>query len=340
MYVVVPMYVGEIAQDGNRGALGCFLPIIVSFGILFGYCVGPYLSIMWFNLISAVPAIIFLGVVFLLPESPYYLLMNNKVAEANRVLYFIRNGTNRELMDNEILSMRKTLKYSQENTSNFKDFFFVPSLRSTTLLIITIMIFQQLTGVSIIIAYMQTVFNDAGIQIPSEIAVIIVGIVQCISCSATPLVVDKLGRKILLLLSIFGTGMSQCTMGIYFYLKTEGNDINAITWLPILSLVVFITAYNIGLGPLPWVLVGELFPQHVKSIASTIATFSCLIMAFSTTVSFPLLREVLGVAWSFWFFSACCVLGFTVLLVFLPETKGKSLYEIQLMLNGNSVGKL
>jgi SP family facilitated glucose transporter-like MFS transporter 8 len=123
-------------------------------------------------------------------------------------------------------------------------------------------------------------------------------------------------------------------LGLYLHLKEQDYDVRGINWLPLASVAVFIIVFSMGFGPIPWIMIGELFPSNVKGIASAVAAASSWILAFAVTKAFQNLLDLLGSAVTFWLFAMMCVAGtvFTALLV--PETKGKDLEEIQLELSG------
>lgn len=131
--------------------------------------------------------------------------------------------------------------------------------------------------------------------------------------------------------------MAHTVMGTYFYLKQSGNPVDEIKWLPIFCLALYMACYALGLGPVSWVIVGELFPPEARSKSSAIAASTCLISAFFTSLIFPFIVETIGMGPSFWIFALCTAVGVIFVWKLLPETKGKSLLEIQNFLNNKGV---
>lgn len=124
-------------------------------------------------------------------------------------------------------------------------------------------------------------------------------------------------------------------MGLFFFLKNVTHaDVESISWLPVVSLVIYISLYSIGWGPLPWAVMGEMFASDVKAKASGITVFVCWALAFILTKFFSNIEALFGSHTAFWIFSACCVVAVLFTVLILPETKGKSLQEIQDELNG------
>lgn len=334
VFTVTPMYIGEIAEDANRGALGCVMPVFLTIGILFAYCVGPFLSIMWFGLINVIPVLIFLVLTGLfVPNSPYFLIAQNKKSQAEISLRVFRGRPSLVDVDKEMTMIVDTVRESLTHSNKFRDIFLNKGTRKGICITFGLMFFQQFSGISVLLAYMQSVFEAADTHLTPEVSTIIIGFVQFFACATTPAVVDRLGRRVLLLASTLGTAISNIAMGIFFYMKLNDYEVHSVTWLPIASLVLFMICYNLGIGPLPWAILGELFPPNIKAKAATLTTSVCLFMAFFTNAAFPYVKIYVGMAETFWFFGICGAVGLVFVYALVPETKGKSLHDIIVMMN-------
>lgn len=162
-----------------------------------------------------------------------------------------------------------------------------------------------------------------------------VGFVQVIASACTALVVEKLGKRLMLLISAATMCLSMGLMGLYFYLKeNDPETAKTISWLPIAALIIYIILYCMGFGPLPWAVLGEMFPSNVKSYASSVVASTCWILGFFITLYFSTLAAAVGSAWSFWLFTICCGTAVPFTLIYVFETKGMSLQQIQDKLNG------
>lgn len=129
-------------------------------------------------------------------------------------------------------------------------------------------------------------------------------------------------------------------MGLYFYLdQTDKAAAESVTWLPIVSLIVFVIVYCVGFGPLPWAVMGEIFPSNIKSIASSIVASTCWVLGFLVTRFFSSVDEAVGSAWAFWIFAIFCAIAFAFTFTMVMETKGMSLQQIQDLLNGKKPAK-
>lgn len=197
--------------------------------------------------------------------------------------------------------------------------------------------FQQLSGINVVLFYSQSIFEKAGSSMDPAVATILVGIVQVLASCATPLVADRLGRKIILLFSAAGMAVGLGLLGLFFYLDHEKSPLAAsLSWLPIVSLIGFVIVYCVGFGPLPWAVFGEMFPSNVKSVASSMVTSICWILGFAVTKWFSTIEIAIGSYGAFWLFGVCCVAAFLFTLILVMETKGLSLQQIQDKLNGRS----
>lgn len=179
--------------------------------------------------------------------------------------------------------------------------------------------------------------QDANTGIDENLSTIVVGIMQVIATFISVMVVDKLGRRLLLLASSSVMAISTIAMGVYFYLKdADAESVTTLGWLPVSSLCVFIIMFSIGFGPVPWLMMGELFASDIKGVAGSIAGTTNWVLAFIVTKTFVNLKDALGSGQTFWLFAGITVVGFIFVFVFVPETKGKSLNEIQDELSGKS----
>lgn len=177
--------------------------------------------------------------------------------------------------------------------------------------------------------------QDANTGIEPDLATIVVGIMQVIATFVSVLVVDKLGRRLLLLVSALVMALSTIAMGVYFYMKDNDEaSVSELGWLPVCALCIFIIMFSIGFGPVPWLMMGELFASDIKGVAGSIAGTSNWVLAFIVTKTFVNLKKALGTGQTFWLFSGITLVGVIFVFLCVPETKGKSLNEIQEGLKG------
>lgn len=177
--------------------------------------------------------------------------------------------------------------------------------------------------------------QDANTDIDPGLSTIIIGVMQVIATVVATMVVDRLGRRILLLSSALMMSLCTIALGVYFYLKDQDEaKVANLGWLPILALCVFIIMFSFGFGPVPWLMMGELFAHDIKGFAAALAGTTNWLLAFLITKTFNSLRLSLGSGGTFWLFSGLTLVGALFVFFFLPETKGRSLQEIQDRLAG------
>lgn len=326
VFNVIPVYIGEIANTHNRGALSSMLNLLLCAGMLFSYCLGPYVSVMAFNLILAIfPSIFLISFYIIGPESAYYYIKKGEHNLAKSALQKVRAGS---VKVEEELNVIHT-KITEAGDGTFFDIFKSKELRKAFFITLGLMVFQQFTGIIAVLYYSQTIFKQAGVELDPAVCSIIVGAVQFLTTFITPLVVDRLGRKMLLLVSSIGMVISEAPLGTYSYLKEHKHDVSAMSMLPIICLIVYIITYNFGYGPLPWTIMGELFPTNVKSAASLFTTFFCWTLAFLVAKYFQIIATAIGMGTAFWIFTVACAIAIPFNYFIVIETKGKTLHEIQ-----------
>lgn len=333
VFTVIPMYVGEIAEDCVRGALGTLLALFICLGYLMVYCIGPYVSYEVLIYCSLVAPVIFIIVFTFLPESPYYLLQKDKKSEALASLTWLRKGRTPDEVEKELDMMQSSVEEDMKNAGHLTDLLATSGNRYALFLTCAAAALQQLSGVNVVLFYSQSIFDMAGTSFSSSISAIIVGTMLVVGAGIATPFAKRFAIKHLFIVSGIGMAIFQGILGLYFFLQQRGNDVSAIWWIPVVSMVGYIAVYAIGFGPLPWALMGEVFPSNVKPIASAVTISLCWGLSFFITRYFNSVSEWLGTYFSFWVFAVFCIIAFLYSLFLVPNTKGKSLQEIQDILN-------
>ncbi|XP_015608103.1 facilitated trehalose transporter Tret1 isoform X2 [Cephus cinctus] len=333
--VTAPMYTAEIAESEIRGSLGSYFQLMLTVGILLTYALGMVTNMFQLSIISAIVPLIFFGVFFFMPETPTYYIKKGNIDAARASLIRLRGP--RYNVEPELLAQRQSLSETAENRGSF--FTAIKSKAAIKGLIIAfgLMFFQQLSGINAIIFYANSIFNATGTSLSANVSTIIVGVMQVVAVFVSSLIVDKLGRRILLLVSNFVMFVTALIIGIYFYLKNNGHDVQAIAWLPLVAVCGFIILFSLGYGPIPWMMIGEIFSSQIKGIAGSSACLFNWLMAFVVTKFYSDLVNSVGMAIPFFIFAAVSAVGTVFVFFVVPETKGKSLDEIQQELGGNPV---
>lgn len=332
VYIVLPMYVAEISEDSYRGMLLVSYSTFASFGDLFPYILGPYVSVIFFNLVLSVfPIVFFVLFLYLAPESPYYYVNNNDY-KAEESLKILRRGRLNYNAHDEIDEIKN--EKAQNRTGDVWNTMKKKYVVKGFLVALGLSSFQQLSGLGAILAYTEYIFVAAGTKFSADVSSIIVGVVLFLASFGGPLIVDRKGRKFLLICSALGCMLSEAVLGLYFYMLDKSTvSLDNLSWLPILCLMVYTVTFNIGFGPLPYTITSEVLPSNVKFFLATITGFTGWLVSFLVTKFFNDLNNSLGRGGTFWLFSGFCGLALVFIIFVVPETKGRSFQEIQSLLN-------
>lgn len=333
--VTTPMYTAEIAEVSIRGRLGSYYELMLCIGIVIPYILGATVSMFTLSLICATVPLLFFGIFVFMPESPTYFLLKGNVFEASKSYRWLR-GPNYNIKP-ELDATKNALAEAKRNRVSF---FVAISSRATLkglFIAFGLMFFQQMNGINAILFYADSIFKKAESNVDSDLSSIIMGLLQVVAVFISSLIVDRLGRRILLMMSAFIMGISLLVLGIYFHLQINGMDVSTIGWLPLVTICLFVSLISIGFGPIPWMMTGELFAPQVKGIAGSSASLFNWIAAFVVTKFYNDFVNVFGVDITFWIFSLICGLAVIFVFLFVPETKGKTLEEIQIELSGKTI---
>lgn len=329
-YTVIPMYIGEIASDKIRGGLTVMLTIIVKTGVLLVYFIGPLVTFSQLAFLGLIPPVVFLLTVSWLPETPYYLLGENRSDEAFKNLSKLRGHAN---VHEELDEMALSVKKSQENKAEFKELLQAGGNRKALIILVGLTSAQILCGSQVIIAYAQTIFNRVGTNFETSDISIILGIVQLITVAVAASIIDFVGRRPLLLISVGGTAICNAVVGVYFLLERLQIDIKQITWVPVLALMIFIICYNLGMSTVLFAVLGEIFPKNLRAKAGAVYAMTTSTYSFSVSKLFQVVSDGLGSDVTFFGFAMFGFIFFPFVWCVVPETKGKSLNLILEELN-------
>ncbi len=323
-----PLYITELAPANIRGRLVSLYQLAIVLGILLIFFVNMLVQGLgdeawnvemgWRYMLGSetIPAVLFFAAMFFVPESPRWLVKEGRENEALGILTNINGAQAAKSILNDVqealLEEKGTLK--ELFSGRFKQAVFVG---------VVLAIFSQFQGINAIMYYAPEIFKEVGI--PTHLAflqTVIIGVVNTIFTFVAILFVDKAGRKVLLLGGGAGMGISLLMVGLCFQFGWTG-----------IPLLVFIVSYTgcfaASFGPVTWVVMSEIFPLKMRGIAMSVATFAIWVAVYIVTLLFPLLLKEAGPANTFFTFFAMSVLGFIFVFLKVPETKGKTLEEIE-----------
>ncbi len=322
----VPIYISEVSPPQTRGWQVSLFQLAITIGILAAYLVDYAFSgsggWRWMLGLAFVPgAILGLGMIRM-PESPRWLAEHGDLDLARRVLKRIRGTEN---VESEWLEIQKTLAET-EGRGSFSDLV-GPSVRPALVIGIGLAIFQQVTGINTVIYYAPLIVQSAGISTASGaiLATAGIGLVNVIMTIVAMWLIDHVGRRPLLLTGIAGMIISLGVLGFVFRMPTGG----ALSWLAVVTLMVYVASFAISLGPIFWLLIAEIYPLRVRGIAEGTAAGVNWAFNFLVSVTFLTLVEVLGPSLTFWVYALLAIASWLFSYYLVPETKGRTLEEIE-----------
>jgi len=337
------VYSAEIAHPKLRGRLITFTSLAIALGILMIYTLGYFFPNSWreVSLIACIFCVFSLLVVFLIPESPSWLITKHRIAEAENSLKTLRGlsskGTeiNVELKE-EILqlidqiSKRNIMATNDSNWTQLKK----PEVYKPLGIMIGFFAFQQFSGIFVVVVYATSFAIEAGVGMDPFLCTVLIGITRVIATLCVGYVLDLVGRK---KPSIFsGISMAICMFGLYLCALY---DMTSINWLPVVLIIIYIFTSTLGLLTIPFVMIAEIYPQKIRGLASGLTICAAYIMSFIIIKAYPTMVYVMGTKYVFVFYGLVSVGGIFFVWFFLPETKGKTLQEIEDMFRCKTINK-
>jgi sugar porter (SP) family MFS transporter len=321
--MLCPMYIAEVSPAKVRGRNVAINQLTVVIGILITNLVNYLLADKgvdawrWMFGLGVIPSVIFLIGVTWLPESPRWLLKDGQEEKARKVLNKIGSAT---FADTTVEAIYKSLKGFKKQTYKAV---FEKSVRPAVTVGITLAVFQQFCGINVVFNYTSTIFESVGASLNHQLLeTVSIGVVNLVFTLLAMWLVDKLGRKPLMLIG--SLGLSIVYIVLAFMLQGHFSA-------PIISIFVLlaISIYAISLAPVTWVLISEIFPNHIRGVASSVAIVSLWGAYFILVFTFPILAKKLGAYGPFYLYAVICFLGFLFIIRKVKETKGQTLEELE-----------
>jgi MFS transporter, SP family, arabinose:H+ symporter len=322
--VLSPVYIAEIAPAEWRGRLVGSFQISVVSGILVAYLSNYFIGTLglgsadwrWMFGVAAAPALLFFALLFGIPNSPRWLATKGRGTEARAVLQEIGAAN----PDGEMHDIEQSIHLEKAGAT---ESLFTAKYRFPIFLAISIGIFNQLSGINAILYYLNPIFTAAGFsRVSSDQQAVIIGAVNLIATLIGMTLIDKLGRKTLLLIGAAGT--AACLAGVAWVFATNSHQ-SSLLWL----LVAYIGFFSVSQGAVIWVYIGEVFPTSVRSKGQGLGSASHWIMNAIIAMEFPIIVHSMSTSAPFVFFSVMTVVQFVVVLFVYPETKGQTLEALQ-----------
>jgi SP family sugar porter-like MFS transporter len=335
-----PMYIAEVTPGNVRGRFVSINQLTIVIGILAAQLINWRIAepvpagatvtdLMnswngqtgwrWMFYACTIPALLFFILMWIVPESPRWLAKN--INKQERALGILTRIGGSQFATAELASINETL--NTKNINSELSFLRQSGTHKIIVLGVVLAVFQQWCGINVIFNYAQEIFANAGYSVSDTLFnIVITGSVNLIFTFVGMFTVDRLGRKALMLFGAGGLAMIFAITGTMYFFHIQG--------LPLLVMVVIaIACYAMSLAPVTWVVLSEIFPNRIRGVAMSIATFALWSACFVLTYTFPLLNKLLSASGTFWLYGIICIFGFWFILRKLPETKGKSLEELE-----------
>lgn len=336
---ISPMYIAEISPAHLRGRLVSLNQLAIVFGILLAQVVNWLIARpvpigstaheilvswngqwgwRWMFAVTAVPSLLFLAATFLVPESPRWLAANGRDRQAMAVLHRLGGPSYAA----EVLKDFKAASTDQPQLPLLRELA-APGMAKVLVLGVVLAVLQQWCGINVIFNYAQEIFAAAGYQVSAILFnIVVTGAVNVVFTLIALATIDRVGRRFLLLTGVFGLVVIYTLLGVFYHLHIQGK--------PMLVLVLAaIACYAMSLAPATWVVISEIFPNRIRGDAMSIAITALWTACFLLTYTFPQLNAKLGAAGTFWTYAVICLAGLLFLFLRLPETKGKTLEQIE-----------
>jgi SP family arabinose:H+ symporter-like MFS transporter len=327
--MLAPMYIAEIAPADIRGRLVSVNQLGIVTGILLIYFVNASIagwhdeawniSTGWRYMFGSgvIPSVVFLIMLFFVPESPRWLASKERWNEAEDILTKV-NG--KQKAQQELSEIKKTLNIEHGSFSEI----FKPGIRKALLIGIVLCIFSQVTGINAIMYYAPEIFKSTGDATGSALMqTVLVGVINVLFTLVAIKYVDNWGRRALLLAGTAGMAICLTIVGAAFYFDFAKG------YLVLVAILAYIAFFAVSLGPLAFVVIAEIFSNRNRGKAMSVAIFFLWISVYVVSQSFPMLLSSIGSAYTFWIYMVMAILAFFFVLKLVPETKGKSLEEIE-----------
>jgi MFS transporter, SP family, galactose:H+ symporter len=323
----VPLYISEVSPAKARGWQVSLFQLAITIGILAAYLVdyafAPSEAWRWMLGLAVIPGLLLGAGMLFLPETPRWLAKHSDVTTSRGVLVRIRGTANVEA---EFQEIQATLAVSQEH-GRWSDLW-TPAVRPALVIGIGLAIFQQITGINTVIYYAPTIIQKAGISSASGaiLATAGIGLVNVLMTIVSMWLIDRMGRRPLLLVGIAGMVITLGVLGLAFRISAESATLAQVA---VVTLMAYVASFAISLGPIFWLLIAEIYPLKIRGLAEGTAAASNWASNFLVSLTFLTLVEMFGPTWTFWLYGLLAVAAWFFCYHLVPETKGRTLEEIE-----------
>ncbi|KAH0557404.1 facilitated trehalose transporter Tret1-like [Cotesia glomerata] len=325
--VLSPIFISEMADKNTRVRLLVYFQLLINCGIFYAFLVAYFYdekdAIWRYSMICGVSCALIIWIAFL-PETPlYYLSINDEHSAIKSIKWYYGNGSN-----NDLDEYKKLIKSKNRVSKVLKNFNVIRAI----IVCHGVIIIQQLSGINTLTFYATVIFNNGGSgELTGAQQTLVIGGLQIISSIFCMLVIDFWGRRILLAVSGIIMGLSMILFGWYINVRDEDPEFyeESYGWIPPTCMVIYFSAFNLGLGPISWSILGDTFPIEIKTFGASSVAFLSWFISLIATLTFGELAQSLGISKTMWLFGGFCCLGAILCGAFVRETRGMSLADIQ-----------
>lgn len=323
------VYVAEVSLAKYRGVLSAFGPICVSIGVLIVYSLGSIIPWQMVSILCALTSFLSFMLVNLTPESPSWLASRGRITDAGKSLMWLRRRTS--LADKELAEILNTLGTGAENgcEPGLKDFA-APAVWKPFLILVCFFILQVSSGIYIILYYAVNFFQEAGSTLDNNVASIIVALLRLMMSITGSIFIQHLNRRTMAVTSAVLMCVSMAVCGTYEFAYGELKiDDRPYSWVPLVCILLNVSVSMLGMVPLPWMMIGELFPLKVRGIMGGVVPSLGYFFIFVTVKVSPYMMQMMKISQIMWLFAGAAGAAACFIVAFLPETRGKTLAEIE-----------
>lgn len=328
---VMPIYVAEISGPKLRNSLTTINNLLLNFGVLFVYVVGPYVSYYTLAIACELLTVFYIVLYIPMPESPYYYIKRGQVDQALESLKWLRKGEPEEAIHNEVKRIQTAIENQQRQRGNIIEIFSDVGNRKAFFIAIAYSIIKRSSGSGVLQAYTSITLPNLtfGVLDP-DTCVIIIGVISFLSAMLSTALMVKVRRRTLLTISGLGCGVSTLAVMVYFFLRDD-TSVDVTDWSDVLfvSFAVYYSVFSIGLGPVGTSIKGEIFSPNVKALSSSMTTMVVAATGFVMNKFYLLIRDSVGMYVNYAIFSASCFLAVLFTWTYVPDTQNKTLEEIR-----------
>jgi sugar porter (SP) family MFS transporter len=322
---VAPLYISEIAPVAIRGKLVSINQVALTIGIVISYCIDYAFAgsqaWRWMFAMAVIPAAAFGVGLLVIPNSPRWLASRGNIDQARAVLKQIRAP---EQVEGELKQIQNSVGQQKGNWSELLS----PFLRPAMIVGVGLAVAQQITGINTVIYYAPTIFKFAGLSSASVaiLASVGVGVVNVVFTLLAMQLIDRVGRRPLLLASLAGMALGLTVLGLAFSLPQLSGSLG---WIAVTSLMIYVGSFAVGLGPVFWLILSEIYPLRIRGRAMSVGTVANWSANLIVALSFLTLTQVLGKSFTFWLYGVVTIGAWLFAFFMVPETNGKTLEEIE-----------